>query len=365
MSVIKRMSPDYGVEEREAVMRVFDSGSFVKGPEAKALEAEICEYTGAQACVTVNSGSTALMLVYHLLSLRNEGRYHRPLTVLTTPASYVATANVAKFLGQRVLFSDISLDDYCLMALPVPEEVDVVSVVHLYGNGVEVEPFQAIYPSATIVEDCAQAFGTRVNGRHVGTTSFGCFSMFPTKNLSCAGDGGFILCSEDDYEDLVRLRDNGRFYGLDISLASGNFRLSEMQAAVAREQLKKIDSQIARRQAVAKRYNEAFKDFPGVLTPKVAEGVSHTWHLYCPLILPSARISRDHLIENLQSMGIQCSSVYPELITDVEPFKYSMNYGISNAEILRDSVISIPMHSQLTDEEVDEVIAAMTMFLED
>lgn len=360
--MIKRMQPDYGQEERDAVSRVFDSGVFVKGSEAKALEREICEFTGAEACVTVNSGSTALMLVYAYL----QQSHKETLRILTTPATYVATANVAKFLGQKVSFADIDIESYCLSPFSVRDVIepfDVISLVHLYGNAAEVELISKLHPDATIVEDGAQAFGTRVNGKHIGTTSFGCFSMFPTKNLSCAGDGGFILCPEEAYETLVRLRDNGRYFGMEVGLASGNFRLSEMQAAVAREQLKKIPNQIARRQEIAMRYNAAFKDLPGVAVPKYPVEVEHSWHLYCPLIMPQATLGRDELISALKELGIQSSSVYPELVTDTIPFQDAKTTTIHNAKFFQECVISLPMHSSLTDEEVQVVIDTITKLL--
>jgi len=361
-AVIKRMQPDYGEEERNAILRVFDSGIYVKGPESKALEQEICEFTGAEACVTVNSGSSALMLVYAYL----QQTHKEPLKVMTTPATYIATANVAKFLGQTVSFADIDIDSYCLSPISVKSSkapFDVLSLVHLYGNAADVEMFRRLNPEVAIVEDCAQAFGTRIDGKHVGTTEFGCYSMFPTKNLSCAGDGGFILCPAEAYETLVRLRDNGRFFGMEVGLATGNFRLSEMQAAVAREQLKKVPSQIARRHEIALRYNEAFKDLPGVSVPKFALDVEPSWHLYCPLILPQAALTRDELIEELRSVGIQSSSVYPDLVTDTEPFQEAAQTSLNNAKFFQAGVISLPMHSKLTDNEVSKVIDTMTELL--
>ena len=363
MNVISRMKPDYGVEEREAILRVFDSGMFVKGPESKALEQEICEFTGAEACVSVNSGSTALMLVYYYL----QQTHKQTLRIMTTPATYVATANVAKFLGQEVSFADIDIDSYCLSPLSVrdsKDDFDVLSLVHLYGNAADVELFQKFNPDKVIVEDCAQAFGTRIGSKHVGTTSFGCYSMFPTKNLSCAGDGGFILCQKDAYESLIRLRDNGRFFSMDVGIASGNFRLSEMQAAVAREQLKKVPNQIARRHEIALKYNDAFKDLPGVSIPKYADNVEPSWHLYCPLIMPQASLSRDKLILSLKELGIQSSSVYPDLVTDTEPFKDATKTSIHNSKFFQDCVISLPMHSGLTNEEVDTVIESIVRLLE-
>lgn len=363
MAIIKRMQPDYGEEERNAILRVFDSGMYVKGPESKLLEHEICEFTGAEACVTVNSGSTALMLVYYYLQQLHKEK----LTIMTTPATYVATANVAKFLGQNVCFADIDIESYCLSPFSVKnskEHFDVLSLVHLYGNAVDLNSFQKLYPHVAIVEDCAQAFGTRIDGKHVGTTSFGCYSMFPTKNLSCAGDGGFILCQEDEYESLIRLRDNGRFFSMDVGIASGNFRLSEMQAAVAREQLKKVPNQIARRHEIAMRYNEAFTDLPGVSIPKYEVNVEPSWHLYCPLIMPQAALSRCELILRLKELGIQSSSVYPDLVTDTEPFKDANKTSINNSKFFQECGISLPMHSGLTNEEVDTVIESIVRLLE-
>ena len=362
-AIIKRMSPDYGVEEQDAVNRVLSSGIFVKGPESKALEAEICAFTGAENCVTVNSGSTALMLSYHYLQLQSK---KDKLQILTTPASYIATANVGKFLGHECVFADIDIDTYCLSPMAtksLDSNFDVVSLVHLYGNGADINKFQILYPNTPIVEDCAQAFGTTIDGKHVGTTGLGCFSMFPTKNLSCGGDGGFILCSNEAYETLVRLRDNGRYFGLEVGLASGNFRLSELQASIARAQLKKIPRQQSRRQEIALRYNEAFKELPGVIIPKVANNISHSWHLYCPLILSQSNLNRNELIDALKLASIQSSSVYPELITDTIPFKQSKTSNLYTAELFKESVISLPMHSLLTNEEVDKVINTMIELL--
>ena len=118
------------------------------------------------------------MLVYAYL----QQSHKETLRILTTPVTYVATANVAKFLGQKVSFADIDIESYCLSPFSVrdvTEPFDVISLVHLYGNAAEVELISKLHPNATIVEDGAQAFGTRVNGKHIGTTSFGCFFYVP------------------------------------------------------------------------------------------------------------------------------------------------------------------------------------------
>mgnify|MGYP003647933432 FL=1 len=169
--MLHRSIVKYTETDRDAIMRVFDSGQYVNGFEAEIFEDDICDHIGAKYCVTVNSGSTALMLTYHMMGINR---------IVTTPYTFHATANIAAFLGIEVDFVDIDPDTYCISPEALLEyfktggKADAVVVVHLFGNAADMDSIKAISP-VPIIEDCAQAVGTWYKDSHVGTKNIGCF----------------------------------------------------------------------------------------------------------------------------------------------------------------------------------------------
>jgi len=255
--MIPRTLVDYDKEELiNALIEVIDSGQFVNGPKANEFETEVCKYTNADNCVAVNSGTSALIMAYKLSNAKK---------ILTTPFTFSATAMAAKFLGIEVVYCDIDPKTYCMDMKEVErlceehQDIDVVVPVHIFGISADLDALEPIKEKYgfCVIDDCAQAFGTHNGEHHVGAhpvVDMGCYSLYPTKNLSCAGDGGFITCKDAYYEPLKRMRDNGRFENTPVMGVAGNFRLSEFQASIALINLKQFDSHQNHRRNMAQHY---------------------------------------------------------------------------------------------------------------
>lgn len=347
--MLHRSIVKYDESDRDALMRVFDSGQYVNGFEAEMFESDICDHTGANYCVTVNSGSTALMLAYHMMGIKR---------IVTTPYTFHATANVAAFLGIEVDFVDINDYDYCICPKALEGyfeaggQADAVVVVHLFGNSADLDAIEAVSP-VPIIEDCAQAFGTWYKDAHVGTNNIGCFSLYPTKNLSCAGDGGFITCNtQEEYETLIRLRDNGRFNSPEVEIPSGNFRLSEFQAAIANNQLSRFDIAQQHRNILASYYNMEFNKMDNVTPPFSQTNVQHTYHIY-PLYLANDGLDADEFIANMNGFDIGCTRMYEDLLCDA-PFFDGGEYPV--ARLVANNIVGIPMSPHLTWDDVKYVV---------
>lgn len=346
--MLHRSIVKYDESDREALLRVFDSGQYVNGFEAEMFESDVCDHINANYCVTVNSGSTALMLTYHMMGVKK---------IVTTPYTFHATANVAAFLGIEVDFVDIDMDTYCISSAALYDyfenggDADAVVVVHLFGNSADMEIIEELSP-VPIIEDCAQAFGTWYKDSHVGTRNIGCFSLYPTKNLSCAGDGGFITCNtEEEYETLIRLRDNGRFNSHEVKIPSGNFRLSEFQAAIANNQLGKFDIAQQHRNILASYYNMEFIKMPDFDPPFSQTNVQHTYHIY-PLYLLND-LDSDDFILGMKEYGIGCTRMYEDLLCDA-PFLQSGDFP--NARKAAKHIVGIPMSPYLELEDVKYIV---------
>ena len=349
--MLHRSIVNYNESDREALLRVFDSGQYVNGFEAEMFESDICDHTGANYCVTVNSGSTALMLTYHMMGLKR---------IVTTPYTFHATANVAAFLGIEVDFVDIDPHSYCISPEALSKyfeaggEADAVVVVHLFGNAADIDAIEAISP-VPIIEDCAQAFGTWYKDMHVGTRNIGCYSLYPTKNLSCAGDGGFITCNtEEEYETLIRLRDNGRFNNSEAMIPSGNFRLSEFQAAVANNQLERFNIAQQHRNILASYYNLEFYKMQGFKPPTSLTDIQHTYHIYALYLNNDMDI--DDFILAMKEYNIGCTRMYKDLLCDA-PFFNGGDFPV--AKSVADNIVGIPISPHMDMDDVKYVVESI------
>jgi dTDP-4-amino-4,6-dideoxygalactose transaminase len=340
---------------------VFSSGRLILGDRVAAFEKNFAEYCGAAYGVGVNSGTDALFLALKSLDI---GPGDEVITVANTAIPTVAAIRAA---GASPVFVDV-VEDTCLMAASEVESVisprtRCILPVHLFGQAVAMEPLLEIARNRNLylVEDCAQAAGAEYHGRKVG--SFGtisAFSFYPTKVLGAFGDAGMMVTSDAGLERRLRRL---RFYGIDDNYHSEeegyNSRLDEVQAALLDFRLAKLDKEVSRRREIAAAYDRGLAGIEGIALPVEREGCRHQYYLYT---IRSPR--RDQLKAYLAALGIETRVNYPTPIHLMRGYRF-LGYEAGSlpvTERLAGEILSLPMYPQLTDAEVDRVVAAVRMF---
>ena len=345
----------------EAVLGVMGSGYFVLGPNVKALEAEVAEYVGCQYGVGVASGTDALRLALEALDIGPGDE------VITTPFTFVATANTISHAGARPVFVDIDPRTFNIAPDQIDEAITertkALVPVHLYGQPAQMDAIMDIARrhNLFVIEDCAQAIGAEDNGRRVG--SFGdvaCFSFYPTKNLGAFGDGGMVTANDPNLAERIRvLRQQGsnkRYYH---DVLGFNSRLDEIQAALLRVKLRYLDEWQVRRGEIAAQYDQLLSDL-GVETPFVRPGVTHVYHQYT---IRAAR--RDELHEFLKERDVGSMIYYP-LPLHLQRMYDDLGYAEGSLPVSERAgreVLSLPMYPELTDEQVQIVADKIGEFL--
>jgi dTDP-4-amino-4,6-dideoxygalactose transaminase len=346
---------------QSAINRVLDSGNYILGAEVEAFESAFAAYCGGGHGVGVASGTDALILALKALGI---GHGDEVITV-----SHTAVATVAAILavGATPVLVDVdetyfTLDPATLDRATTPRSKAVIAV-HLYGQAADLDPIVhfARARNLALIEDCAQACGGFYRGRRLGSIGdIGCFSFYPTKNLGAIGDGGIILTREPKIAERVRRL---RQYGWDDTRQTQepglNSRLDPLQAAILNAKLAHLDDDNARRAAIAQRYARGLHGLP-VTAPKERAGAQHVYHLY---VITSER--RDALMQHLAERQIGCAVHYPTPV--------HRQYGYADRVILPPSglpvtervcqqILSLPLYPELSDSDVDSVIATIRGF---
>lgn len=304
------LSAAYRELEAEWFARIRESGargSFILGPNVTAFEEEVARYIGVKHAIGVANGTDALWLALRALGIGPGDE------VITTPFTFFATSEAVDVVGATPVFADIEADSFCLdpesVARKITPRTKAIIPVHIFGHPARMAEIMAIARDhkLAVVEDCAQAFGARAGGNVVGSIGdAGAFSFYPTKVLGCYGDGGLITTNRDDVNEHVRrLRNHGATSPFMHAEVGCNSRLDEVQAALLRLKLARIEADIAARQQVAARYTALLAGLP-VTPPALPSGGRHAFNLY------TARWPRrDALRAALTEAKIGTSQCYP------------------------------------------------------
>jgi len=342
-----------------AITRVRNSGQLVLGPEGEAFEQEFSAWVGAAHGIGVASGTDALSLALRALEIGPGDE------VITVANAGVPTVAAICAVGATPRFVDVDGDglllDASILKDAVTDRTRCLLPVHLYGRPVPMEPLLdlASRRGLAVVEDCAQAHGARIGGRHVGTFGdVGCFSFYPTKNLGAYGDGG--LCATGDSAVAERLR-RLRFYGFgsgarSAAIEGGNSRLDELQAAILRVKLGRLEAALEERRAIAARYRAGLSD-AALHLPGEAPDTRHAWHLF---VVQTER--RRALCEALDAAGIGSGVHYPDPVHCM-PAYARLGYGVGDLPVSEracERVLSLPLYPGLEESAVDTVIAAVS-----
>ena len=351
-------------ELEPAVLEVMRAQQYVLGPAAEKFEAGVAEFIGAGHALGVASGSDAIGLALAAIDVGPGDE------VVTTPLSFFSTVSSIVRLGATPVFADIDPGDYLLDPRRVAEVMTsrtrALLPVHLYGQCFDFRAFDEIARPAgvAIVEDAAQAIGARRAGISAGTFGdLGCFSFYPTKNLSALGEAGLVTTMDERLAQRIsRLRNHGSPRRYEHVEVGWNARLDGMQAAALSVKLQYIGGWNDRRRALAARYHEALGalDLDGELTlPLVHPDAEHVFHQY---VVRARR--RDALRAHLAERGIGTEIYYPGPL-HLQPCFESLGHGPGDfpvAERACEEVLALPVYAYLTDEEQDRVVAAIGSF---
>ncbi|HAB36258.1 MAG TPA: transcriptional regulator [Cryomorphaceae bacterium] len=351
-----------------ALLAAVRKGAYIQGPEVKAFAAELSDYVGGAQVIPCANGTDALQLALMALDLKPGDE------VITATFTYVATAEVIALLGLTPVLVDVRPDTYSLdldqVRAALSPKTKAVVPVHLYGQAADMEDLLelAAENSLAVVEDCAQAIGARYtfsDGRkaQVGTLgTIGCTSFFPSKNLGCMGDGGAVYTKDAALAERIRMMANhGQKVKYRHDVIGCNSRLDTLQAAILRVKLPHLDSYIHARQEAAERYDKGLKDLPGLQIPVRNPSSSHVFHQYT---LQVKNGQRDALKSYLEEKGIPSMIYYPWPLHE-QPAFASDRYpkgAFPVAEQLCQEVLSLPMHTELTQEIQDYIIHTIQSF---
>ncbi len=340
--------PSLGNEESDAVLTVLASGMIAQGPVTAAFEDEFAAYCGVPHAVAVSNGTTAL---HAALLAAGVG----PGDEVIVPAfTFFATASSVSMCGARPVFADVdpvtaTIDPADLLA-KVTQKTKAVIGVHLYGQPCDAGAIRDLCDDKGLVfvEDAAQAHGATYRGEKTGSLGdLACFSFYATKNLA-TGEGGMVTTASDDYDArLRRIINHGQSEKYLHTELGYNYRMTDINAAIGRVQLAKLDGFNRRRQENAAYYGTHITA-PGLVLPSVAPGRSHIWHQYSLRVTERFPLSRDELMARLRENGIGCAVHYPIALSR-QPF-YAGAAACPVAEALAASVLSIPVHPNVTDE---------------
>ena len=350
---------------QQAVERVMSSQRFVLGDEVRGLENSIASYCQTKHAVGCASGSDALLLALMTLDVKAGDE------VITTPFTFFATGACIARLGARPVFVDIDPDTYNIdpsrVADAITSRTKAIMPVHLYGQCAAMDPLLDLGKrrGIPIIEDAAQAIGATDNGRPAGSMGLmGSFSFYPTKNLGGAGDGGILTTNDDDVAArLRRLRAHGGSNEYEHEEVGINSRLDELQAAVLRVKLPRLDSWSEERARKAAFYtkllNEADLSFP-LATPYVREDGRHIFHQYV-IRVPG---NRDALMEHLKARGVGTKVYYPIPLHLQKCFNY-LGYKAGQfpeSESAAKETFALPAYPELTEEQQVYVVESIKSF---
>lgn len=359
-----------GDEVNAAVLAVLASGRYIGGTIVETFEHQFANYVGTAECIACNSGTDALYLALRALNIQPGDE------VITTPFTFIATAEVISAVGATPVFVDIEADSFNLdlaqVEAAITDRTRVILPVHLFGQPVDMTRLMTIAQAhkLTVVEDCAQAVGAEWATQKVGSIGhIGCFSFYPTKNLGACGDGGAVTTNDPEIAATIRmLRDHGRRVGGYYHEAIGvNSRLDAIQAAILQIKLRYLDTWNNQRRTVADRYHQLLQHVPNIVVPQEPTGGQGVWNQYTLRVLGTTSHKeqgehgrRDHVRQRLQAEGIS-SMVYYPLPLHLQPI-YKQEPQTAHcpiAEQAANEVLSLPMFPELSPEAQDRVVYSL------
>lgn len=355
--MINIAKPIISEEEIKAVTEVLKSGMLAQGPKVEQFQKEFSKYVEAKYGVATSSGTTAL---HTALLAAGIGKGDE---VITTPFTFAATSNSILYTQAKPVYADIDPKTFNLDPNKIEEKITdktkAILPVHLFGQPADMDPIMEIAEKydLKVIEDAAQAHGSTYKNKKIGSIGdLGCFSFYPTKNMT-TGEGGMVTTSDEELaEKAGMVRSHGESKRYEQSILGYNYRMTDIAASIGLTQLKHIDEFNKIRNRNAKYLSEGLEDVEGITTPTIAENVTHVFHQYTIRISKDRDTFRQFLTDNEIGTGVH----YP-IVLYKQP--YYQAQGITGncpeAELAASQVISIPVHPSLTTEELDTIIATI------
>ncbi len=353
---LKREYSEMSEEITQATERVLKSGWFILGEEVERFEDEFSKYIGMKYAVGVNSGSDALYLALRALGIGKGDE------VITVSHTFISTVDAVVRNGAKPVFVDIDPVIYCIDVTKIEQLITkrtkAILPVHLYGHPADMQPVMEIARKykLTVIEDACQAHGAEYKGNKVGSIGdIGCFSFYPVKNLGSCGDGGIAVTADKELATKLRmLRNYGQSRKYYHDFVGVNSRLDEIQAAILRMKLKRLDEWNERRRSVAKLYRELLGD-SSVIIPGEKEYAKHVYHLYvigCK--------ERDKLQQRLSRSGIQTQIHYPVPVHSQKAYLgLTTDVNLPVTERICHQILSLPIHPFLHKDEILTIVESV------
>lgn len=360
--MISIAAPVIESEEIDAVNRVMESGVLAQGPKVAELEAAFAAFCGTKYAAAVNSGTAALHAALFAAGVEAGDE------VITTPFSFIATINPIIFLGAKPVLVDIDPETFTIdvskIEAAITPKTKAIIPVHLYGQPVNMSELRTLAEkhNLVIIEDACQAVGATYGDKKAGALGdMGCFSLYATKNIM-SGEGGVVTTDNEEMVNAIkRFRQHGMSGPYEYAHIGYNYRMTDLLAAIAVEQLKKADGFTAGRQTNAAALDVGLQGIPGLILPKVSENRSHVYHQYTIRVTADFPISRQELVEKLRERDIIAGVYYPKPLHSI-PHIAAYGYSIGDfpvAEKAAEEVLALPVHPRVSAEDVQTIIKAI------
>jgi dTDP-4-amino-4,6-dideoxygalactose transaminase len=352
-----------------AILNVIENAQFINGPEVTVFKAELEQYLDVKHVIPCANGTDALQIALMALGLKAGDE------VITPSFTYIATTEVMALLGLKPVFIEVNPDTFCIDATKIEAAISsktkAIVPVHLYGQAAPMNEIMEIAKrhNLFVIEDNAQAIGCDyqlADGKTVKTGTIGqigCTSFFPSKNLGCFGDGGAIFTNDDELAVKLKMISNhGQSKQYHHDVVGCNSRLDNIQAAVLRIKLKELDNYNSARQKVAEHYDNFFRQFPQIITPARADRSTHVFHQYT---LKLEGLDRNEMKAFLAEKDIPAMIYYPIPAHRQKMFDVfdSSNTNLPITDWLTEKVISLPIHTEMTEEQLNKICSTVADFI--
>ena len=335
---------EFTEEMEEAAIHALRNESFVGGESVSKFEEEFARYTGTKYAVSVNSGNSALQLSLMALDIGNKSK------VITPTNSFIASANCIRMTNAEPILTDIDMKDGGIDLTNNNDVVNAIIPVHIYGNPCNFDSVKLFSEEQNIpiIEDACQAHGAEYKGKKVGSLGdVGCFSFYPTKNMTVGGDGGMTTTDNEEIALKIKsIRDNGRKTKNEFDKLGFTMRLNTVNAAIGRVQLRHLDEKTTRRREIVSIYRKNLAH--DCILPENKDGKS----VYHQIVIKHEK--RDDIRKELTDNEIG-SAIYYETPIHKQPIYEEFGYKLPNSERFSKEIMSLPSYPQLTDEQVLEI----------
>ena len=335
---------EFTEEMEEAAIHALRNESFVGGESVSKFEEEFAKYTGTKYAVSVNSGNSALQISLMALGIGNKSK------VITPTNSFIASANCIRMTNAEPILIDVDMKDGGIDLTNNNDVVNAIIPVHIYGNPCNFDSVKLFSEEQNIpiIEDACQAHGAEYKGKKVGSLGdVGCFSFYPTKNMTVGGDGGMTTTDNEEIALKIKsIRDNGRKTKNEFDKLGFTMRLNTVNAAIGRVQLKHLDEKTARRREIATIYRKNLAH--DCILPENKDGKS----VYHQIVIKHEK--RDDIRKELTDNEIG-SAIYYETPIHKQPIYEEFGYKLPNSESFSKEIMSLPSYPQLTDEQALEI----------